>query len=261
MIPMRHLDASGLAKAWECYKADGDADCRNELILHYSSLVEFVAGKIGGTLPPQVDRDDLVSYGMFGLIDAIDKFDLGKGVKFETYGVARIRGAIYDEIRSQDWVPRSVRSKARDIEKARTELEAQFGRPASHGEVATALGLTMEEFWELSSAANATQLTHLADGSANDNGGGVDHLSTKIDPTSNPADLFESEEIVDLIGEAVTHMDERSKTILVLYYLQEMTLKDIGEILGVTESRVCQLQSKILTSLRDSLGRGGLAAA
>lgn len=263
---MGHLDSQALAETWTGYKSTGDQECRNQLILHYSSLVRYVAAKVGGSLPPMVDRDDLVSYGMFGLIDAIDKFDPEKGVKFETYGVTRIRGAIYDEIRSLDWVPRSVRSKARDIDKARAEAEAELGRPAEHTEVAQHLGLSLSEYWQLVSQANApSSVPDSLDYDAfYDSADGREHGSgafRAIDAMANPGDLLESNEVIALVGEAVDNMDERSKTILVLYYLHGMTLAEIGQILGVTESRVCQLQSKVLQSLSDTLGQGGLAVA
>lgn len=241
-------------------------ESRNSLVLHYTSLVRYVAAKIGGTLPAMVERDDLISYGMFGLIDAIDKFSLDKGVKFETYGVARIRGAIIDEIRALDWVPRSIRSKARDVEKARAEVEVELGRPAEHSEVAAVLGLEMDEYWVLSSQATISYVQSSDRGFFTSelmeaNGGETGHYEAHFDPAANPEDVFQASEIIDLLGEAVDNMDESSKTILFLYYLQGMTLAEIGRILGVTESRVCQLQSKVLLSLADSLGRGGLVAA
>lgn len=260
---MAHLDNAVLDEAWVLYKASGYLEHRNRLVLHYSSLVRYVAVKVGASLPPMVDRDDLVSYGMFGLMDAIEKFDLDKGVKFETYAMARIRGAIYDEIRNLDWVPRSVRSKGRDLERARVEVEAALGRPASDEELAQNLGLSMEDYWAFSSQASVTVLTALTDGA-----GGVSDSdfetswgTVKVDPNSDPSQLFESEEVADLVGAAISNMDERSKTILALYYLQEMTLSEIGKIMGVTESRVCQLQSKALAQLGESLGQGGLVAA
>lgn len=258
MVRMGQLEREALEEAWLVFKETGNLGSRNRLVLHYTSLVRYVAAKVGGTLPAEVDRDDLISYGMFGLMDAIEKFDLDKGVKFETYAVSRIRGAIIDEIRALDWVPRSVRSKAREIDKAKTEIEAMTGRPAEHQQVAQHLGLSLEEYWSLHSQAAVLPVGTLA-GQNNDED---DHRAeVTFDPTANPEELVGVGEVVDLLGEAVNNMDERSKTILVLYYIQEMTLAEIGKVLGVTESRVCQLQSKVLQTLRDTLGQGGLAAA
>lgn len=253
---MAHLEPEVLEEAWLLYKETGKLDHRNRLVLHYSSLVRYVATKVGGGLPSMVDRDDLISYGMFGLMDAIEKFDLDKGVKFETYAVTRIRGAIIDELRDLDWVPRSIRSKAREVERAKVDLEARLGRPAEHTELAQHLGLSLEEYWQLASQARAT-VVESRDAGAEDEKA----YDTTFDPLSNPEDLIQASEIAELLSEAIGAMDERSKTILVLYYLEDMTLAEIGQNLGVTQSRVCQLQSKVLQALSGVLGQGGLAAA
>lgn len=259
---MGHLERDALSDIWITYKRNGGLELRNELLLHYTSLVRYVAAKVGATVPAEVDREDLVSYGLFGLMDAIEKFDLSKGVKFETYAVARIRGAIVDEIRSLDWVPRSVRSKARDIERARLEVEGDLGRPADHQEVAQHLGLALDEYWALTSQAIISPVQSYAEGPTGDDTHFGDRSENlRFDPAANPEDLTQTTEIVNLIGDAVDGMDERSKTILVLYYIQELTLAEIGRILGVTESRVCQLQSKALSQLGEALGQGGSIAA
>lgn len=262
-LTMAHLEAEVLDEAWLLFKETGHIDYRNRLVLHYSSLVRYVAAKVGGGLPSMVDRDDLISYGMFGLMDAIEKFDLDKGVKFETYAVTRIRGAIIDELRDLDWVPRSIRSKAREVERAKVEMEAQLGRPAEHGELAQHLGLSLEEYWTLASQARATvvESRDAVSSGYGDSSVGEGSYDTSFDPLSNPEDLIQASEIADLLSEAIAGMDERSKTILVLYYLEDMTLAEIGENLGVTQSRVCQLQSKVLQALSSVLGQGGLAAA
>lgn len=252
---MGHLEASDLADTWAAFKQTGDLEHRNHLVLHYSSLVRYVAAKVGGTLPATVDREDLVSYGMFGLIDAINKYDPDKGVPFESYSAIRIKGAIFDEIRALDWVSRGVRSKARDIDKARAEVEVLLGRPAEHVEVAQFLGLPLSEYWTL---VNAPSSSHLPIDELHDGAGESTHA---IDLTANPGDLIETDEVINLVSEAVNNMDERSKTILVLYYIHGRTLGEIGRILGVTESRVCQLQSKVLQGLSSTLGQGGLAVA
>ena len=256
---MTHLEQDVLAGLWVDYKVHGELEVRNQLVLHYTSLVRYVATKVASGLPSMVERDDLVSYGMFGLLDAIEKFDLEKGVKFETYAVARIKGSIIDELRALDWVPRTIRSKARDIERAQVELHATLGRPAEDVELATHLGITVGELWLMQSRSSMASVSMLESGNDDDSRQPVSEMV--FDPASNPGDLFEMQEIVDILAGAVDTMPQRSKTILVLYYLQEMTLAEIGEILGVTESRVCQLQSKVLQGLREALGHGALTAA
>lgn len=253
---MTQLDAEVLDEAWSLYKMTNAIEHRNRLVLHYTSLVTYVAKKVSKGLPPMVDLDDLISYGMFGLMDAIQKFDLDRGVKFDTYAVTRIRGAIIDELRDLDWVPRSIRSKAREVEKAREELEGSLGRPAEHGELAQHLGLSLEDYWMLASQAQASVVE-----SRDQHMDGDSPHETTFDPLSNPEDLIQASEIAELLSEAISSMDERSKTILVLYYLEDMTLAEIGHSLGVTQSRVCQLQSKVLQALGGVLGQGGLVAA
>lgn len=258
---MAHLPQDVLAATWAEYKGSDvrDLEIRNQLALHYTSLVRYVATKVASGLPSMVERDDLVSYGMFGLLDAIEKFDLDKGVKFETYAVARIKGSIIDELRALDWVPRTIRSKARDVERASTELHATLGRPAEDSELAAHLGITVAELWMLQSSSNVTSVHALENDSDDDDHQSLSDLA--FDLASSPEDLFATQEIVDIVAKAVDTMPQRSKTILVLYYLQEMTLAEIGEVLGVTESRVCQLQSKVLQSLREALGHGMQAVA
>ena len=254
---MDQLEPEVLAETWETYKAFGGQELRNALVLHYMPMVKYVANKIGATLPAMVDRDDLVSYGMFGLMDAIEKFDLDRGLKFETYGVTRVRGAIYDEIRALDWVPRSIRSKARNLESTRSELEELFGRPPTHPEVAEALEVSMDDYWVLA-AEGSIATVHSFHQFSDDSG---DQDLMVYDHGSNPEGIAQVGEMVELLGEAINNLDERSKMILALSYLQEMTLGQIGQVLGVTESRVCQLQSKVLQSLRESLELGRPAAA
>lgn len=264
---MGKMEKDELASAWVDFKATGDPIVRNELVLHYQSLVKMVAAKVAGGLPSMVERDDLVSYGMFGLMDAIEKYDLDKNVKFETYAVARIKGSIIDELRALDWVPRTVRSKARDVDRAQSELQAQLGRIPDDTEIAAYLDITVHELWAIQNQTNSSYLQS-ADGDAafgrgapEAQGAQYSILEASFDPAANPEDLYGTQEVVTLLAQAVDAMPQRSKTILVLYYLQEMTLAEIGEILGVTESRVCQLQSKVLQTLRDALHQGSAAAA
>ena len=252
------LDPEILEVTWREYKATGDIELRNALMLHYVPTVRYVAGKISETLPATVDPEDLVSYGMLGLMDALEKFDLDKGVQFQTYGVARIRGEIYDQIRALDWVPRSIRSQARTLKKARTEVENSLGRPADNAEVAEHMGLSLSAYQTMASQSYVPQVGAFAAEQSTSLEGDVLVQDSVHDPMMNPESLTETGEVVSLMSEAVNTMDQKSKTILVLYYLQEMTLAEIGQLLGVTESRVCQLQSKMLLSLRESLGSGSL---
>jgi len=251
-------EPEAISAAWRVYKESGDQELRNELILHYTSLARYIALKVATTLPNTVDRDDLTSYAILGLIDAIDKYDLSKGTAFSTYAMTRIKGHIIDQLRSQDWVPRSVRSKVRDLERAYSEVERVLGRPPVEHEVASHLGLTLPELWTLRSQGAVTPV-----GALDENSGDEDRQALTdviYDRGSNPEDLFGTQEVVELLAGAVAVMPEQSRAILVLYYIEGLTLREIGEIYGVTESRVCQLQSKLLHGLHQTLGRG-LAAA
>lgn len=231
---------------------------RNELVLHYTTLVRYVASKVAANLPPTVDRDDLVSYGMFGLMDAIQKFDLDKGFKFETYAITRIKGAIIDELRGQDRVPRSVRAKARNLDRANSELESELGRQPDDAELSGRLGISIPELWTLQREAAVAPVVPLEEPESDDRPNVGDQL---FDAASNPEDLYGTSEIVELLAAAISTMDERPKTILALYYVEELTLASIGEVLGVTESRVCQLQGQLLGSLTEALLHGGVFAA
>jgi RNA polymerase sigma factor for flagellar operon FliA len=244
---------------WRRFKNTGDLTLRNELVLSYISLVRYVASKVATGLPNTVDRDDLISYGTFGLMDAIAKFDLEKNVKFETYAITRIKGSIIDALRDQDWVPRSVRSKARNYELVKSELETELGRTPHDAELAGRLGITIAELWMLQDEASVISVTALDEHQGDEDRPSVSELI--FDVASNPEDLYGQNEVTDLLVDAIDELSDRSKTILVLYYVEEMTLAEIGDVLGVTESRVCQLQGKLLQSLRESLSNGRALAA
>lgn len=256
---MTKLDAETLHETWLLYKETEYEPYRNKLLLHYTSLVRYVVVRRAAHLPTQVDREDLVSYGVFGLLDAIKKFDMERGQKFETYAPRRIWGAVIDELRKLDWVPRGVYSKGREIDEAKAVLQAQLGRNPEPQEVAQALGQTMAEYWEMvsDSAASAVGST---EGIFDETERDEYRSMALVDPTINLEEHAETGEIADMLADAVAGMDVRSKTVLVLYYFHEMTLADIGELLGVTESRVCQLQGKALTALSESLGQFSAAA-
>ena len=236
---------------WERYKLKGDGEARARLILQYSPLVKYVAGRVSVGLPATIEHADLVSYGMFGLMDAVQKFDLGKGVKFETYAIARIKGAIIDELRSIDWIPRSVRSKARDVERALTALETRLRRSPSEGELAEELGVGIKELRTTLTQVSLVSLVALDESFSGDDSERQALIDTLQDPkAADPESSYEVVEQRELLAGALDRMTEREKTVIVLYYFEGMTLAQIGTVLGVTESRVCQLHTKAVLGLR-----------
>lgn len=245
-----------LRDLWARYKKSGDERARERLVLAYSPLVKFVAGRMSSGLPAHIEEADLISYGLLGLIGAIERFEPEREIKFETFAVARIKGAIIDELRSLDWVPRSVRSKAREIEGAHSKLERELGRVPSDEEVADALGLTMEEFQESliqisnSSVVALDELWTVSDSS----GDQVSLLDTMGDPHAvDPARELGVSELKDRIAHAISRLPEREKLVVALYYYENLTLREIGEVLGVTESRVSQLHTKAVLRLKARL--------
>src|SRR5579883_2707061 len=246
--------AAAVAQLWSDYKDTGDRDARDRLILHYSPLVKYVAGRVSVGLPQTIEQADLVSYGIFGLIDAIEKFDPARKIKFETYAIPRIKGAIIDELRSIDWVPRSVRAKARAVEQAYAKLEATLHRTPTDAEVAAELGMTDSEFQSVLRKISFVGVVALdevfrgADRSDRSTLG-----ETLPDSTAGPVDSFEVKETKEALVAAVSQMAEREKKVLTLYYYEGLTLAEIGEILGVTESRVCQIHTKAVLQLRAKL--------
>ena len=236
---------------WERYKAEGDQGSRERLILQYSPLVKYVAGRVSVGLPASIEHGDLVSYGMFGLIDAIEKFDLDKGVKFETYAIARIKGAIIDELRSIDWIPRSVRAKARDVEKALAALELRLRRTPSEKELAEELGVGIKELRQMLTQVSLVSVVALDESFAGEDSDRQSLVETLQDPKApDPEASYEDIEMRALLAKAINRMSEREKTVLVLYYFEGMTLNQIGQVLGVTESRVCQMHTKAVLGLR-----------
>ena len=245
-----------IAVLWREYKASGEERLRERLILHYSPLVKYVAGRVGVGLPPNIEQADLVSYGIFGLIDAIEKFDIERAIKFETYAISRIKGAIIDELRSIDWIPRSVRYKAREVEKAYAALEARLHRTPTEAEVANELGIALEDLHTIFgqvSFVNVVALDELltAGGEKGDKLSLVDTLEdTKAE---DPVAAFETEETKYLLAKAINTLPEREKIVVTLYYYEGLTLAEIGQVLGVTESRICQMHTKAVLQLRGKL--------
>jgi RNA polymerase sigma factor FliA len=249
---MEPEDQGELDRLWTAFKADGDQKDRDALIVHYSPLVKYVAGRVAVGLPQNVDQSDLVSYGIFGLIDAIEKFDLERGYKFETYAIARIKGAIIDELRSIDWVPRSVRAKARNLEKAYSKLESSLHRTPTDAELAEELDLTDQQLQQTFSQISFIGLVALDEtlSGAGDRGETMSLGDTVADASPGPVASYEVEEMRQILADAINGMPEREKIVLTLYYYEGLTLAEIGQVLGVTESRVCQIHTKSVIHLR-----------
>ena len=245
-----------VGEAWSEYKATGSSSARDSLILHYSPLVKYVAGRVAVGLPANVEQADLISYGIFGLIDAIDKYDQSRGIKFETYAISRIRGAIIDELRAIDWVPRSVRFKAREVEKAYASLENKLKRPPSDAEIAEEMGVTIDELTAIYTQLSTVSLVALDElmSSDGERGDKLSLVETLEDTrTESPMEAFESEEMKTILAEAINRLPEREKVVVTLYYFEGLTLAQIGEVLGVTESRICQMHTKAVLALKGKI--------
>lgn len=261
---MEHkLDPDALAEAWSRYKLEDDPEARNLLAMHYVPLVRAISRKFAAQLPRNVDKEDLMSYGLFGLLKALTAFELDRQVKFETYAATRIKGAIIDELRSLDWVPRTVRAKARDVQAAETELQLQHNRPPTDAELAEHMGIPLLDLWQIQADTDSGVVGTFWDaGDVNGSDTAERHAVMKVfDHGGNPEDLYGTVEVGEMLAGAIDSLPQRFKNILTLYYLHDMTLAEIGVILGVTESRVCQLQSKLLSTLHESLAQGLAAAA
>jgi len=240
---------------WKAYKKTGDPKLRDGFIKQYAPLVKYVAGKIAIGMPHNVEFDDLVGFGVFGLLDAIEKFDPEKHVKFKTYAVTRIRGAIFDELRSIDWVPRSVRQKTREIEETIRRLESSKGRAATDQEIAASMNVSLDELQKIMLKISGTSILSLNDvwytGEDNDKVSIADSIESP--QSMNPDTIVEKDEIKRVIVEAIQELPEKEKQVLVLYYYEDLTLKEIGQVLEVTESRISQLHTKAILRLRAKL--------
>ena len=251
-----NVKAIELKDQWRRYKRQGDQRAREQLVVAYSPLVKYVAGRLASGLPAHVEEADLISYGLLGLMNAVERFELEREIKFETHAITRIRGAIIDELRSQDWVPRSVRSRARDIERANAKLENRLQRAPTDEEMAAALDISVEEFQEsllqisTSTIAALDELWTVSDSS----GDQVSLLDTLHDPGApDPSRAVDESELKDRVADAIARLPEREKLVVALYYYENLTLREIGEVLGVTESRVSQLHTKAVLRLRSRM--------
>jgi RNA polymerase sigma factor FliA len=240
---------------WYDYRESRDQSVRDRLILTYAPLVKFVAGRVGASLPSHVDEQDLVSYGLLGLIGAIERYDPDREIKFETFAMARIRGAIIDELRSLDWVPRSVRTRARQIERAIAALEKELMRAPTDDEIATKLGVTKDELEDSLTEISRSSVAALDELWSPSGGGDQIALIDTIEDEAgaDPELSLEQSEVKEALAEAIAGLPEREKLVVTLYYYEELTLREIGEVLGVTESRVSQLHTKAILRLKAHL--------
>ena len=239
------------------YRKEGLPELRDFFAEKYAPLVKYVAGKVAIGMPQNVEFDDLVSYGSFGLLDAIEKFDPNRDIKFKTYAMTRIRGAIFDELRSIDWIPRSIRQKARQVEEIISQLENKLGHTVEDEDIAKEMGISVDELQSLLTKISGTSIISLNDiwymGDDNDE---VSFMETLESPQNlNPDSLIEKEEIKSVIVEAIKTLPDKEKKVIVLYYYEDLTLKEIGEVLEVTESRISQLHTKAIMRLRGKLVR------
>lgn len=253
------LDPEEEERRWREYKKTKDIRIRNFFIEKYSPLVKYVVANMNITVNDQSDYDDLIGWGIDGLIDAIERYDPDRGVKFKTYAIIRIRGAIYDKLREMDWIPRSVRQIEKEYQKVVSELQYETGEKPSEEMIAERLGISLEEFQETSlklqssrSYVNSLDNTLFPD-SSSDNGITLEDIIEAPDELANPESIVIRNEIIEKIKEAIKELPEKELQVIMLYYHEELTLKEIGAVLNVTESRVSQLHARALELLKEKL--------
>ncbi len=246
------MDEAGRNKLWENYAKTKSSEIREVLILEYAPLVKLVAGRLSMYLGYNVEYDDLVSYGIFGLIDAIDKFDNMKAVKFETYASLRIRGAILDQIRKMDWIPRTIRQKQKKIDSAMKEIEQNTGRAATDLEIAANLGITEDDYFDWQSQMKITGVVSLNE--FMDSGNEVPTQQSNQHRFEGPEEVMEKGELKEMLGQALDLLTEKEKKVILLYYYEDLTLKEISNILEVSESRISQLHTRALQKMKSKMG-------
>ncbi len=249
-------DNKEINELWRKYKEEGDPKARDRLILNYAPLVKYVAGRMGTNFPSHVDESDLISYGLLGLIGALERFDLSRNIKFETYAITRIKGSILDELRSLDWVPRSVRSMARQIEKSSAKLENKLHRAPTDEELAKDLGLDMQEFQDALTRISSSTIVALEElwtisSTGTESVALIDTIEDR--GAKDPAAVVDVTEVKERLAQAVANLPEREKIVIALYYYEGLTLREIGDVLSVTESRVSQLHTKAILRLKGRL--------
>lgn len=247
------MDDAKKLKLWEEYAKTRSDKLREQIIIEYVPLVKLVAGRLNMYLGYTVEYDDLVSYGVFGLIDAIDKFDYDKGIKFETYASLRIRGSILDQIRKMDWIPRSVRQKQKQIEQAIAKLEKEKGANVKDKDIAEELGISLDEYRSWEGSTNISNIASLDEFMEQGSDGGVREFRNTT--YMEPEQAMDREEVKKMLMEALELLTEKEKKVVLLYYYEDLTLKEVASVLEVSESRISQLHSKALEKMKKHLGK------
>ena len=248
------MDEAGRKKLWTEYDKSRTPELREKIILEYAPLVKLVAGRLSMYLGYNVEYDDLVSYGIFGLIDAIDKYNYAKEVKFETYASLRIRGAILDQIRKMDWIPRTIRQKQKRIDAVCKDIETRLGRSATDEEIASELGISDDEYLEWQSQmkiTNVVSLNEYMEQGAEVPAEGNQFTTSRFD---SPEDYIEKEELKKVLEESLEQLTEKEKKVILLYYYEDLTLKEISNVLEVSESRISQLHTRALQKMKTKMG-------
>lgn len=248
------MDEAGKKKLWEEYARTKSPEVREKIILEYAPLVKVVAGRLSMYLGYNVEYEDLVSYGIFGLIDAIDKFDFLKDVKFETYASLRIRGSILDQIRKMDWIPRTIRQKQKKIDAVIRDIETRYGRSATDEEISAGLGITGEEYLDWQSQMKITNVVSLNEFLEQGSEVPNESAQSKSSQFDSPEEVLEREEIKKMLIESLDLLTEKERKVIVFYYYEDLTLKEISNILGVSESRISQLHTRALQKMRGKMG-------
>lgn len=248
------MDEAGRKKLWEEYAKAKSPEIREKIILEYAQLVKVVAGRLSMYLGYNVEYEDLVSYGIFGLIDAIDKFDFLKDVKFETYASLRIRGAILDQIRKMDWIPRTIRQKQKKIDAVIRDIEARYGRSATDEEVSSGLGITEEEYLDWQSQMKITNVVSLNEFLEQGSEVPNEASQSRSSQFDSPEEVLERDELKKMLTESLELLTEKERKVIVFYYYEDLTLKEISNILGVSESRISQLHTRALQKMRTKMG-------
>lgn len=246
------MNEAARKRLWEDYTRQKTPELREKIILEYASLVKVVAGRLSMYLGYSVEYEDMVSYGVFGLIDAIDKFDMAKEVKFETYASLRIRGAILDQIRKMDWIPRTIRQRQKQIDSVMKEIEQRTGREASDEEVASGLGISQDEFIEWQSQLKANNIISLNE--YVEQGSDISSDKSSTGSFEAPEAVIEKSELKEMLEQALELLTEKEKKVILLYYYEDLTLKEISRVLEVSESRISQLHTKALQKMKTKMG-------